>query len=363
MHQHVAELAGRVLSGRQLYRDDAVRLARLEDEYLWDLLYWANRIRLRFVGPRVSLCAIAPARIGGCTEDCRFCAQSARYHTPLPARRRLTDEEIISAARRATADGAGSFGLVASGRRLSPSELRDWLGPLLRRLSAEMTIRLCASVGGLDRDSAAFLRDCGVRRINHNIETSERHYPNIVTTHTFAERLATLDAAREAGLSLCCGGIFGIGETWDDRIDMLLTLRRINPDVVPVNFLNAIPGTPLEHTPRLPPLECLRIIAICRFVLPDREIKVAGGREVCLRDLQSWMFHAGASSTMIGNYLTTAGRPPEQDLQMLADLGLTRTPTSLPARTPEGARSQHDGPAQGATAAPTDARTGPCGAP
>jgi len=357
VHQHIAELAGRVLSGRQLYRDDAARLARLEPEYLWDLLYWANRIRLRFVGPKVSLCAIVAARIGGCSEDCRFCAQSARYRTPLPVQRKPADDRIVAAARQAAADGAGSFGVVTSGRALSVSEMHQWLAPLLRRIASQVRIRLCASVGGLDRQSALLLRECGVRRINHNIETSERHYPNVVTTHTFADRLATLEAARQAGLSLCCGGIFGIGETWDDRIDMLLALRRINPDVVPVNFLNPIPGTPLENMPRLPPLECLKIIAICRFLLPDRDIKVAGGREVCLRDLQSWMFFAGASSTMIGNYLTTAGRPPEQDRQMLADLGLEWMDTpagecALPAVG--GAPEDPAPPASYGTAARTD---------
>ncbi|MGA2500770.1 MAG: biotin synthase BioB, partial [Tepidisphaeraceae bacterium] len=171
--------------------------------------------------------------------------------------------------------------------------------------------------------TAKFLYDCGIRRINHNLETSERHYPNIVTTHPFSERIRTLRIAREAGLSLCSGGIFGMGEDWSDRVDMMFTLRDIGVDVMPLNFLNAIPGTPLGDMAPLRPMECLKVISIARFVLPGVELKVAGGREKILRDLQSWIFFAGADSTMIGNYLTTYGRSPADDHQMVRDLGLT----------------------------------------
>ncbi len=164
--------------------------------------------------------------------------------------------------------------------------------------------------------------DNGVRRVNHNLESSEKFYPQIVSTHPYSERLNTLRVAKEAGLSLCSGGIFGMGEVWSDRLDMIFTLRDIGVDVMPLNFLNAIQGTPLADQPKLAPMECLKIISICRFIYPGVELKVAGVREVCLRDLQSWMFFAGADSTMIGNYLTTYGRKPEMDHQMVRDLGL-----------------------------------------
>lgn len=186
--------------------------------------------------------------------------------------------------------------------------------------------RICASLGSLTPEQARLLYDCGVRRFNHNLETSRRFYPQIVSTHPFGERLATLRNAKAAGMQLCSGGIFGLGETWDDRLDMIFTLREIGVDVMPINFLNPIEGTLLANQAKLPPLECLKIIAICRFLLPRVELKVAGGREACLRDLQSWMFYAGASSTMIGNYLTTYGRPPEQDQQMVKDLGMRWKP-------------------------------------
>ncbi len=192
----------------------------------------------------------------------------------------------------------------------------------MMKIATEGCTRACATLGALTPDTARFLFDCGIRRINHNLETSRRHFPNIVTTHPFEERLRTLRIAREAGLSVCSGGIFGMGEDWDDRIDMLLTLREVGVDVAPLNFLNAIDGTPLGNVPPLHPMECLKIISIARFVLPATELKVAGGREKVLRDLQSWIFFAGADSTMIGNYLTTYGRSPKEDHQMVLDLGL-----------------------------------------
>jgi biotin synthase len=229
---------------------------------------------------------------------------------------------VLESAWHAGEVGADSFGIVNSGRGPTRAELEDWLKPIMMKIAGEGKTRACATLGALTPETAKFLYDCGIRRINHNIETSERHYPNIVSTHPFSERINTLKIAKEAGLSLCSGGIFGMGEEWVDRLDMMFTLREIGVDVMPINFLNAIHGTPLEGQPRLPPMECLKIIAIARFVLPTAELKVAGGREVCLRDLQSWIFFAGADSTMIGNYLTTYGRKPEMDHQMVMDLGL-----------------------------------------
>ena len=235
---------------------------------------------------------------------------------------KLTNEQILDSAWHAAEVGADSFGIVNAGRGPTRRELEDWLQPLMSKIGKEGKTRACATLGALTPETAKFLYDCGIRRINHNIETSERHYPNIVSTHPFAERVNTLKVAKAAGLSLCSGGIFGMGEVWQDRLDMMFTLRELGVDVMPINFLNAIHGTPLAGQPMLPPMECLKIIAICRFVLPNAELKVAGGREKVLRDLQSWIFFAGADSTMIGNYLTTYGRKPEMDHQMVMDLGL-----------------------------------------
>jgi biotin synthase len=322
MEATIARLAERVLDGELLDRHDAEFLTHIRGDDLYDLFYWANKIRIKFVGRDVKFCAIVAAKVGGCSEDCKFCAQSAHYDAPSKEQSQLSDDQVLDSAAHAAAVGADSFGIVNSGRSPTRRELEEWLKPIMMKIATEGKTRACATLGALTPETAKFLYDCGIRRINHNLETSERHYPSIVSTHPYSERMNTLRIAKEAGLSLCSGGIFGMGEVWQDRLDMLLTLREIGVDVVPLNFLNAIHGTPLENQPKLAPMECLKIISIARFLLPDKELKVAGGREVCLRDLQSWIFFAGADSTMIGNYLTTYGRKPEMDHQMVLDLGL-----------------------------------------
>ena len=185
-----------------------------------------------------------------------------------------------------------------------------------------MGLGACAALGIIDADQARRLAAAGLTRYNHNLETSERHFRRIVTTHAYSDRIAAIRAAQSAGLGICAGGIFGVGETDRDRIDMALTLRDLAVDTVPMNFLHPIPGTPLAYTPPLPPRQILTIIALYRFILPNAHLKVAGGRVLNLRDLQSWMFRAGATSILTGNYLTTAGRSANDDLQMLRDLGL-----------------------------------------
>jgi biotin synthase len=322
VQEKITALAQRVLAGESLGLPEAQALAGAGGDDLYDLFYWANRIRIRFVGRDVKFCAIVAAKVGGCSEDCKFCAQSSHYQTAVGGQNALTDQQVLDSAVHAGEVGADSFGIVNSGRGPTRRELEDWLKPMMMKIAGEGKTRACATLGALTPETAKFLYDCGIRRINHNLETSERHYPSIVSTHPFSERVNTLKIAKAAGLSLCSGGIFGMGEQWADRLDMLLMLRELNVDVVPINFLNAIPGTPLENQPKLPPMECLKCISIARFLLPKKELKVAGGREVCLRDLQSWIFFAGADSTMIGNYLTTYGRKPEMDHQMVRDLGL-----------------------------------------
>ena len=323
MEARIAELAQRVLAGKLLDRDEADFLAGVEGDGLYDLFYWANRIRIRFVGRDVKFCAIVAAKAGGCSEDCKFCAQSSHFETAVEGQTLLTDQQVLDSAAHAAEVGADSFGIVNSGRAPTRRELEDWLKPMMMKIASEGKTRACATLGALTPETAKFLYDCGIRRINHNLETSERFYPNVVTTHPFTERVRTLKIAKAAGLSLCSGGIFGMGETWTDRLDMIFMLRELDVDVMPINFLNPIHGTPLGDSEKLPPMDCLKIISLARFILVNKELKVAGGREVCLRDLQSWIFFAGADSTMIGNYLTTYGRKPETDHQMVRDLGLS----------------------------------------
>ena len=322
MNAQIATLADRVLRGELLDRRDALALAEIGGDDLYDLFYWANRIRIKFVGRDVKFCAIVAAKVGGCSEDCKFCAQSSHYQTAVGGQKTLTEEDLLASADHAAQVGADSFGLVNSGRGPTRNELEGWLKPILMKIAGQGKTRACATLGTLTAETAQFLHDCGVRRVNHNLETSERHYPNIVTTHPFSERVNTLRIAKAAGLSLCSGGIFGMGEDWSDRIDMMLMLRDIGVDVMPINFLNPIEGTPLADQPKLAPMVALKIISIARFLHPRTELKIAGGREVILRDLQSWIFFAGADSTMIGNYLTTYGRSPAADHQMVRDLDL-----------------------------------------
>ena len=221
--------------------------------------------------------------------------------------------------------GADRFGIVTSGESACRNQ-RDFeaICAAAKEIQASGCVNACVSIGKLAPGDVEKLGAAGVRRIHHNLETSGRFFPEICTTHSHADRVDTVRNVKAAGIETCCGGIFGLGETWEDRVDMALELRGLGVDSVPINFLNPVPGTPLGGRPLLPPTEALRIIALYRFLLPDKEIKVCGGREMTLRDLQSWMFRAGASGTMIGDYLTTKGRSPADDLRMIADLGLTQ---------------------------------------
>lgn len=336
-NETIASLERQVLAGTPLSRPQAAWLARLDAAALPDLFASASRIRIRFRGTQVRCCSIVAAKVGACSEDCAFCSQSAHFKTPVRGLTVLPPDRVFDAAMNAADNGADSFGIVNSGYGPKDSEIEYW-SRTIGRLRETSRIRACASLGILSEAQAQRLADAGVERYNHNLQTSRRFFPNIIRTHTFDERLATLHAVRAAGISVCSGALFGMGETWDDRIDLAMELRPIRPDVVPLNFLIAIDGTPLADTTPLPPMECLHIIAVYRFLFPDAEIKIAGGREVNLRDLQSWIFLAGADSFLIGNYLTTSGRAAEQDRQMLRDLGLhaafyeaSREPTPAPA--------------------------------
>jgi len=309
------------MNGEGLSRDEALEVLRLAQDDLPAVLYHSDRIRRRHRGDVVQLCGIIAAKVGRCSEDCKWCSQSARHATGIQTRDLLSADEMLAAARSSAENRASCFGLVTSGASPTPREL-DRLCDVIRELADNGPVAPCASLGILDDAAAARLAAAGCKRYNHNLETSERHFARVVTTHRWADRLATARRVKAAGMQLCCGGLFGIGEQAEDRVDLALAVRDVGADVVPVNFLNPIAGTPLGQSARLLPRECLGILAMMRFVLPTRCIKVAGGREAALRDLQSWMFLAGADGCLAGNYLTTAGRPAEDDLQMIRDLGL-----------------------------------------
>lgn len=322
MNAQIKHYAEQILNDTLLVRREIETLSGLSAEYLDDVLYWANAIRQRNFGNGVKVCSIVPGRLGGCSQDCAFCAQSVHYETAVDKTPRvLSDEEIMAGAAQAAQKGVPHYGIVYSGRKVSDAEI-ERLTLLTQRIRAEYKIGVCMGLGILSEEAIAKLAHAGVERFNHNLETSERHFANIVSTHTYGDRVKTIQAALKAGLGVCAGGIFGIGETEADRIDMALELRSLGVDMVPMNFLHPIAGTPLGKMETLKPREILRIVALYRFILPRTHLKVAGGRVLNLRDLQSWIFYAGCTSILSGNYLTTAGRAVEEDMQMLRDLGL-----------------------------------------
>ena len=315
----IQSMEAAVLAGRALDARDAAQLVAQSESDPYDLLHSANRVRQHFRGNEVRLCSIINARSGACSEDCTFCAQSARHKTGVAVYPLAGTEKIVAAGKACAEAGAFCFGIVTSGR--GPGVERD-LESIRGAIAQLKGVESCASLGTLTPQMAAALKAAGLRRYNHNLETARSFFPSICTTHTYDDRVATVRVAKAAGLQACCGGIFGLGEGWQHRIEMALDLRELDADTIPINFLNPIPGTKLESRLPLPPMEALRIIALYRFLLPEKDIKTSGGRERCLGDLQSWMFYAGANGTLIGNYLTTVGRPAEQDLQMIRALGL-----------------------------------------
>jgi biotin synthase len=321
MNEKIRIIADCCLAGGEIDAEQIDMLLAEAKVDFFDLLYWANQIREKFFGNKVKICSIVPGRLGGCNQDCKFCAQSARYETDYGETQILSDEEILDAAQQAKSNGVTNFGIVYSGKTASEEELTR-LEDLIKQIRSRFGLNVCASLGVITAEQAQRLVQSGLSGYNHNLETSEKHFGNIVTTHKYTDRVRTIQAAQKAGLRVCAGGIFGVGESDDDRVQMAMELRRLSVDTVPMNFLHPIKGTPLENAKTLEPREILRIIAIYRFILPRTNLKNAGGRVLNLRDLQSWMFYAGANGILSGNYLTTTGRAVNEDVQMLTDLGL-----------------------------------------
>src|SRR5215216_1753875 len=320
----IAELGERVLAGGQISPDEALQLFNLENSAdIFDLLSWANRIRERFKGNKVHLCSIVNAKAGGCSENCSFCAQSAVYQTGSPRYGFIDPEPVIEAADEANQNGVTAVGLVAAWKGLNEGPMLDEVCDRIRELKASGKTRPDASLGIIKSQRVADrLKEAGLECYGHNLESSRRFFPNHCSSHTYEDRVETIGYLKNAGIKICSGGIIGMGETREDRCDLAFSLKELGANVVPINILNPIKGTPFENNPPLPPLEILKTIACFRFILPRKEIMIAGGRTVNLRDAQSMIFMAGASALMVGNYLTTLNQPVERDLQMLRDLGL-----------------------------------------
>jgi biotin synthase len=317
--------ADNVLAGGRLGLADALELADLSDADRNELFSAANRVREHFRGRSVDICSIVNAKSGACSEDCRYCAQSSHYSTESPVYPLIDVDRMDEAAREAKKNGARRFCIVTSGRGIDDgADLRNIARGIERVRAAGLSP--CATLGTLTRDQLRYLKDAGLHRYHHNIETSREFFPKICTTHSFDERTDLLRHARSIGLSACSGGILGMGETMEDRVSMAFSLSELDVESVPINFLMPVPGTPLAGVTPITPLEALHAIALFRMVLPDRDIRVCGGRGTALGDHHPRIFQAGADGFMIGNYLTRTGLDPESDLRMLDDLGLSIRP-------------------------------------
>ncbi|NMC74861.1 MAG: biotin synthase BioB [Geobacteraceae bacterium] len=322
MNPLLRDVTKRILGNGTLFPHEAMELASFSGTDLFDLFAAASRMKEFFVGNTVHLCSIINAKSGRCREDCAFCAQSIRHETSAPEYPLISVDAMTTAALRAERSGSGCFGIVTSGTGVANGPELERICAALRSIRDQGRISPSCSLGIIDRETAGKLKDAGAVTYNHNLETARSFFPAICTTHDYEEDVATVRNAKAAGLRVCCGGIFGMGESMAQRIELAFTLRELDVDSVPINFLNPVPGTRLAHADFLTPLECLHTIALFRLILPAKKITVCGGRERNLRDLQSWMFLAGANGTMIGNYLTTSGRDEMLDHRMLKDLGL-----------------------------------------
>jgi biotin synthase len=308
-------------NGNGISYDEAQGLAEVSETDLVDLFAASTKIRRQFRGNTVDICSIVNAKSGACSENCSYCAQSVHHSTGAPVYPLISVDHMAKAAESAARNGAKRFCIVTSGRGIDSRDDLDNIAKGIKRVR-EIGLSPCATLGALTRDQLAYLRDSGLQRYHHNIETSRAYFSRICTTHTFNERLEVLRNAGTLGLSACSGGILGMGETMHDRIDMAFTLRELDVDSVPLNFLMPMAGTPLGNTPALAPLEALHVIALFRLILPGKEIRICGGRGTTLGQLHPFIFMAGADGFMIGNYLTTNGLNPKDDLKMVQDLGL-----------------------------------------
>lgn len=316
-------LAERVLAGDCVSAEQAEQMLASDDEQLLDLISAAYRLRHRYFGKTVQLYFLVNAKSGLCPEDCGYCSQSKLSTAPIEKYRMLSVDQLLDGARVAAERGSKTYCIVISGRAPSERELKA-VEMTVPRVKEAYDLKICACLGLLTPDNAARLKACGVDRVNHNLNTGQEHYADICSTHTYADRMETLKNVRGAGLELCSGGIIGMGESHQDLVSMAMDLRELQVESIPLNFLHAIEGTPLGQQRELTPQDCLRALCMMRFVNPQSELRIAGGREKHLRSLQPLSLYV-ANSIFVGDYLTTKGQPPEADYQMIVDLGFEVT--------------------------------------
>ncbi|MBI0577248.1 biotin synthase BioB [Neobacillus cucumis] len=313
------KLADQVLAGNEVTNEEALSILECPDEDVLLLMHAAFQIRKRYFGKKVKLNMIINTKSGLCPENCGYCSQSSISTAPINTYRMVDKDTILEGAKRAYDLNVGTYCIVASGRGPSNKDL-DHVVEAVKEIKDTYGLKVCACLGLLKPDQAQRLKEAGVDRYNHNINTSARNHTNITTSHTYDDRVNTVEMVKESGMSPCSGVIVGMRETKQDVVDMANSLKALDADSVPVNFLHAIDGTPLQGVKELTPLYCLKVLALFRFINPTKEIRISGGREVNLRSLQPLGLYA-ANSIFVGDYLTTAGQEENEDYKMLQDLG------------------------------------------
>ncbi|MBI4382581.1 MAG: biotin synthase BioB [Nitrospinae bacterium] len=310
------------MGGEGIDREQALLVGTLDREELLYLFQGTDRIRDKFKGPDVKICSIVNAKSGKCPEDCGFCAQSSRFKTDSPEYGLLDVDKIVAAAKEAEAFGSNEFSIVTSGTAVDDRKELDVLKEAIRRIKAETSLEVCCSLGLMSLENLKELKAAGLDRFHHNLETAASHFDKIVTTHSYRDEMQAVRNAGEAGLKVCVGGIFGMGETYAQRVELAFDIRDMKTDSFPINFLKPLPGTALEHLDYLDYHEALRTISLLRLVLPAIDLFVCGGREEILGQGQDLLFAAGANGILGGNYLTTKGQDPKKDIEMIENLGL-----------------------------------------
>ncbi|MCT4509459.1 MAG: biotin synthase BioB [Tepidibacter sp.] len=324
MKKFIEEVTQKILDGNEISYDEALKMINIDEKNteILDLFFLgANKIREKYVGNKANLCTIMNAKSGRCSEDCKYCAQSVHYNTGVTEYSLLNYDEILERALEVQALGVHKFSLVTSGRGIGCDEEMNKLVEIYTRLNKDTNLKLCASHGILTFEQLSKLKQAGVSTYHHNVETSSDNYKNICTTHDYEERIKTIKNAVKVGLEVCCGGIFSMGESKEDRVKMAFEIKSLGITSIPLNILMPIKGTPYEELEVISPLEIIKSMALFRYIIPNSYIRYAGGR-MALKDKQSLGFNAGINAALVGNFLTTIGSNVKNDKKMIINAGL-----------------------------------------
>jgi len=320
--QFIDSMISTCLQGEGISQEQALALETLDTEELEYLYVGIETVRTAFKGDEVKICSIVNAKAGRCQEDCSFCGQASKFSTDSPEYGLLDVESIVAAAKEAEAFGSNEFSIVTSGTALDKREELDRVIEAIKRIKVETQLEVCCSLGLMSKEHLVELKEAGLDRCHHNLETAASHFEKIVTTHTYEDEKLAIQNAKSAGLKVCVGGIFGMGESFAQRVELAFDIKELETETFPINFLKPLEGTAMENMGLMPVEEALRTIALLRLTLPKIDLFVCGGREEVFNGCQEKLFSAGANGILGGNYLTTKGQDPKQDIEMIERLGL-----------------------------------------